>query len=146
MPPSWKYERAGILLLAYPIDRTNFPRILNPAGQRGQQYPQLALGPVPNIDIGVGYPVVRTTFSHMATPSSCTPGFSIKRTFPEHWPRGPGTHRTRPWTLPGSLGMYRCWGHPGDHRSPVPIYPLGFIKTNFPRIPENIFILISRRN
>ena len=42
------------------------------------------------------------------------------------------------WTLPGSPGMYRRWGH--RHMSPVPIYPLGLDKTNFPRIQENIFI------
>ena len=35
----------------YPLglDKTNFPRILNPRGANGQQYPQLALGPVPEI-------------------------------------------------------------------------------------------------
>ena len=27
---------------------------------------------------------VRPTFSHMETPSSCIPGFSIKRIFPEY--------------------------------------------------------------
>ena len=32
------------------------------------------------------------------------------------------------------------------HRSPMPIYPLGLDKTNFPRIQENIFILSSGRN
>ena len=41
-PPTWKYERVGIVLLACPIVCA-FDR----AGQRGQQYQQLPLGPVP---------------------------------------------------------------------------------------------------
>ena len=40
MPPTWKYERrAGILLLACPIDKTNFLLILNPRGAKGATIP-----------------------------------------------------------------------------------------------------------
>ena len=89
MPPTWKYERAGILLLACPIDKTNFPRILNPVGAKGSTIPTPRTRFHTWTLTGVGYPGVRTTFSHMTTPSSCTPGFSIKRIFPEYWPAGP---------------------------------------------------------
>ena len=93
------------------------------------------------LDLLVGYPGVRSTLSHMATPppTSSSPGFSIKRIFPEYWPCGPGTqegHSTiptssRPWAFPGTPGAYRCI----RHRSPVPIYTLGFDKTNFLWVP-----------
>ena len=54
------------------LNKTNFPGYRHPVGQRGQRYPQLALGPVPDFDFGVGYAGFRTTFSHKTPPSSCT--------------------------------------------------------------------------
>ena len=70
------------------LSKTKFPRILTPVGQRGQPYPQLALSPVPDhclsfyFDFGVGYPEVRTTFSHMATPLVLYHEFLDKTNFP----------------------------------------------------------------
>ena len=121
-------ERVYCFWLVRSIKRI-FPEYWTPAGQRGQQYPQLALGPVPEHWLRGNLPRVRTTFSHMVTHLVLYPGF-LDKIFPEYWPRGPGTHRTllqyphgpRPWTLPGSPGMYRCWGHPAQvtcaHLSP----------------------------
>ena len=40
-------HRSPVPIYPLGLDKTNFPRILNPRGARGQQYPQLALGPVP---------------------------------------------------------------------------------------------------
>ena len=134
MPPTWKYERAGILLLACPIDKTNFPRILNPRGAKGA-----TISTTRTRSRIVGYPGVRTTFSHMATPSpsSCIPGFSIKRIFPEHWPRGPRAHRTL-LQYPHGPAPDHCLALPWciaawctRHKSHVPIYPPGLDKTNF---------------
>ena len=125
MPPTWKYESAGIRLLACPIDKMNFPRILNPRGAKGGNHTHTS-----HIDFGVGYPGVRTTFSHMATPLVLYPGFLDKTNFSRiltprvRYPQDPSTIPTRshPWTLPGSPGMYRCWGHPAQlscaHLSP----------------------------
>ena len=73
------------------------PEYWTPAGQRGQQYPHLALGPVPEHWLGVGYPGVRTTFSHMATPLVLYPGFLDKTNFPRiltprvRYPQDPST-------------------------------------------------------
>ena len=65
------------------LDKTNVP----PMGQRRQQYPQLALGPEPELFYGVGSPGVRTTFSHMATPLVLYPEFcDIELIFLEYWP------------------------------------------------------------
>ena len=101
-----------------------------PAGQRGQQYPYLALGPVPEHWLRGRLPGVRTTFSHMATPLVLYPGFLDKTNFSRiltprvRYPQDPSTipTRSRPWTLPDSPGMYRCWGHPAQlscaHLSP----------------------------
>ena len=77
-------------------------------------------------------------------PPRFVPGFLDKTDFPRlltpwaRYPQDPSTvpTRSRLWTLPGSPWMYRCW-------SPVPIYPLGLDKTNFPRIPENILYLVA---
>ena len=109
---SMRLYRAGILLLAYPIDKTIFPRILNPRGAKR-----------------VGYRQSELRLATWRTRSSCSPGFSIKRIFPNTDPAGPVRTgpstiptRSRPWTLPGSPGMYRCWGHPAQvscaHLSP----------------------------
>ena len=73
-------------------------------------------------------------------PSSYTPDFSTKWIFPEYWPAGPGTHRTLVQYSHGHvpelcLTLPWCTAAGGiQHRSPVPIYPLGLDKTNFPRI------------
>ena len=120
-----------------------------PRGKGGNNTHNSQEVPYLSIDFGVGYPGVRTTFSYMATPSSCTPGFSIKWIFSEDWPRGPGTHRTLLQYPHGPVpehclalpGCTAAWG-----RSSVPIYPLGLDKTNFLRIPENTLILSSGRN
>ena len=76
----------------------------------------------------------------MATPSISTPGFSRKRIFPEYWPAEPGTQRTHLQYPHGpvpelclALPWYTAAGGT-QHRSPVPIFPLGLDKTNFPRI------------
>ena len=148
MPPTWKYERAGILLLACPIDKTNFPRILNPRGAKRATKPQLAIGPVPEHWLQGRLPRGQNYIQPHGDPlSSCTPGFSIKRIFPEYWSRGPDTHRTLLQYPHGPVPEH-CLALPGctaaggtRHRSPVPIYPLGLDKTIFSRIPENIFIL-----
>ena len=140
---SMRLYRAGILHLACPIDKTNFPRILNPRGAKRATIPQLAIGPVPEHRLQGRLPRDQNYVQPHGEPlSSCTPGFSIKRIFPEYWSRGPGNH----WTLlqyPHGPVPEHCLALPGCTAagSPVPIYPLGLDKTNFPRIPENIFIL-----
>ena len=106
-----------------------------------------ALGPVPEHWLRGRLP----TFSHMATPLVLYPGFIDETNFPRiltpraRYPQDPSTilTRSRPWTLPGSPGMYRRWRHPA-HVSCAHL-SLGLDKTNFPRIPENIFILSSGR-
>ena len=125
-----------------------FPEYWTPAGQRGQQYPHLALGSrTRTLTSGV-----RTTFSHMATPLVLYPGFLDKTNFPRILTRGSGTHRTLLQYPHGPvpehyLALLVCTAAGGTrHSSLVPIYPLGLDKTNFPRIPENIFILSSGRN
>ena len=73
-------------------------------------------------------------------PSSCTPGFSIKRIFPEYWPAGPGTHRTLLQYPHGPVPElclalpWRTAARGTRLRSHVPISPLGLDKTNFPRV------------
>ena len=144
--PNFGWLFRGMSLLGSPVPiyllghKTNSHRILTSVGQRGQQYTQLALGSVPEFWLRCRLPRVRTTFSHMEIHLSCTPGFSIKRTFPEYWPRGLGTHRTPLQSPHGPvpelcLALLRrsaAWGI--RHRSPVPIYILGLDKTNFPQI------------
>ena len=127
--------------------RRIFPEYWTPAGQRRQQYPQLAIGPVPEHWLRGRLPGGQNYVQPHGDPlSSCTPGFSIKRIFPEYWSHGPGTHRTL-LQYPHCLALPGCTAAGSTrHKSPVPIYPLGLDKTNFPRIPENIFVLRSGRN
>ena len=139
---------SGYTVLACPIDKTNFPRIPNPRGAKEATLPTTRT----RSDFGVGYPGSELRLATWRTPSSCIPGFSIKRIFPEYWPRGPDTHRTLLQYPHGPIPEH-CLALPGctaaggtRHRSPVSIYPLGLDKTNYPRIPENIFILSSGRN
>ena len=108
--------------------------------------------PYLNIDFGLGYPGVRTTFNHMATPLVLYPGFLDKTNFPRILsPRS--RYPQDPSTIPHGPVPEHCLALPGctaargtRHRSPVPIYPIWLDKTNFPRVPENIFILSSGRN
>ena len=98
-----------------------FPGYWPPWGQSGQQYLQPALG----------YPGVRTTFNHMATPLV----FSIKRIFPDktNFPR----ILTRPHGPVPELCLALPWRTAARGtrlRSHVPIFPLGLDKTNFPRV------------
>ena len=72
-----------------------WPEYWIPAWRRGQPYPQLALSPVPELWLRVGLPGgSELRLTTWRPPSSCTPGFSKKRIFPEYWPAGPGTYRT----------------------------------------------------
>ena len=88
---------------------------------------------------------VRTTFSHVATQSTCTIGSSIKRIYPEYWSRGPGSHWTLlqsphgpvpelcldlPWRM-GAGGVRTTFSHMA---TPVVLYPRFLDKTNYPRI------------
>ena len=92
-----------------------------------------------NFDIGIGYPGVRTTFSNMPSPLVLYSVFLDETNFTRilipraRYPQDHSTILTqsRPWTLLGSPVGYRCWGT--QHESPVPIYPLGLDKTNFPK-------------
>ena len=82
--------------------KTNFPWNLSPVGRRGQQYPQLALGPVPELWLRSRLPGLR--LATLRPPSSSIPGFSIKQIFPEYWlPRGKMT------TLPTFPTRSRTW-------------------------------------
>ena len=105
------------------LDRTNFPRILTPMGQREQQYTQFALGLALELWPRVSYPGVRTTFSHMATPTPRVlyPRFLDKTivysrilTRRTRYQENLSTIiiRSRLWTLPGSPLANRGWGHP----------------------------------
>ena len=126
------------------------PNTEPPRGKWGNNTHNSHEVPYLNIDFGVGYPGVRTTFSHMATPLVLYPVFLDKTNFPRiltpraRYQQDPSTHGPVPehcLALPG------CTAAGGTrHRSPVPIYPLGLDKANLPRIPENIFILSSGRN
>ena len=72
-----------------------------------------------------------------------TPGLSIKRIFPEYWPREPGTHKNilqSPHGPVPELCQILQWRNVAGgtlHKSPVPIYHLGLGKTNFPRVPTS---------
>ena len=127
----------------YPLglDKTNFLRILNPRGAKGSTIPTTRTrSRAWTLTSKWATRVVRTTFNHMATPLVLYPGFSIKRIFPEYWPAGPGTPRTLlqypHYPVPElCLALPWCTAAGGTrHKSPVPFYPLGLDKTNFPRI------------
>ena len=133
-----------------------------PSGQRGQQYPQLALDLVPELWLRGGLTGGQDFYNTHTVPSLNFAWLSrgvpllgaprtdrlspttlwglVKRIFPEYWPAGSGTHRTL-LQYPHSpvpeffLALPWCTAARGTrHRSPVPIYPLGLEKTNFPRI------------
>ena len=169
MPPTWKYERAGILLLACPIvcafDRacmhslckrsisiTVYLMKFNMRSLMKHEETSWKWRGGLTYCFWCGSRGLELRLATWRAPSSCTPGFSIKRIFPEYWPRGPGTHRTLLQYPHGPvpehcLALPLCTAAGGSrHKSTVPIYPLGLDKTNFPRIPENIFILSSGRN
>ena len=119
----WGHQhRSPVPIYTLGLDKTNSPRILNPTGRRGQQYPKLALGPVRDLWLRGGLPGVRTTFTHMATPLNFYPGFLDKTNFSRiltrraRYPQDPSTifTRSRPWTLPGSAVVYRFLGHPAQ--------------------------------
>ena len=131
MPPTWKYERAGILLLAslniawlsrdVPLlgapgtgllcpfilwcsIKRIFPEYWTPAGQRGQQYPQLALGLVPEHWLRGRLPGGQNYVSPHGDPLVLYPGFLDKTNFPRiltprsRYPQDPSTipRRSRP--------------------------------------------------
>ena len=162
MPLNWKYERAGVLLLACPIVcafdcacmhslckrsisitvclmKFNLRSLMKHNMRKHHESEgegwHTAFGADPG---GQNY------VKPHGDPPRFVPGFLDKTDFPRlltpwaRYPQDPSTvpTRSRPWTLPGSPWMYRCW-------SPVPIYPLGLDKTNFPRIPENILYLVA---
>ena len=143
-------ERVYCFWLVRSIKRI-FPEYWTPERQREQQYPQLALGPVPDHWLrgrlsGGG---VRTPFSHMATPSSCTPGFSIKRIFPEYWPRGPGIYRTLLQYPHGPVPEHCLLsrdvsplGSPGTGLL-CPFIPWGSIKRIFPEYQKTFLYLVA---
>ena len=86
MPLTWKYERAGILLLACPIDETNFPWILNPRGARGGGegggatiYTTRTRSRTWTLTSGYASRGSELRLATWRPPSSCTPGFSTKR-------------------------------------------------------------------
>ena len=119
--PGWGAPRTGLLCPFSPwrsIKRI-FPGYRPQVGKGGNNTHNSHCVPCLKFDFGVGYPGVRNTFSHMATPSSCTPGFSIKQIFPRiltpraRYPQDPSTipTRSRPYSLPGSSVTYSCLGH-----------------------------------
>ena len=120
------------------LDETNFPQILNrtpPRGAKGMQYPKLALGPVPELWLRGKLPGGQNYVYPHGDPPSLV--FRLSRVYPECWPMGPlptGSFYTVPplnfaW-LPRGVSLQGGT----RHRSPVPNYPLGLDKTNFPRI------------
>ena len=111
-------HRSPVPIYTLGLDKSIFPRILTPRWAKGQQHPQLALGPVAELWLRGRPPVVRTTFSHMATALVLYPGFLHKMNSPRTLTLRARYHRalliptlSRPWTLPGSPVAYRCWGH-----------------------------------
>ena len=119
----------------YPLgfDRTNFPR---EPGQRGQQYQQFSLGPVPELRDRLRG--VRTTFSHVTTPIDLYPGFSIKRIFPNTDPAGLVTTGPfyNPHTVPSLnfVWLFRSIPLLGTHGTGLicPFTPWDSIKRIFP--------------
>ena len=77
------------------LDKTNFPRKLNPRGAKGTTIPTTRTRShtwtLTSAWATRGSELRLTTWR---PPSSCTPGFSIKRIFVEYWSAAPGTHRT----------------------------------------------------
>ena len=97
---NYVYQRGNPLVL-YPrfLHTANFPRVLIPRARYPQEPSTIHTRPrlwtfhrSPfAFRCWVG---VRTTFSHVAIPSSRSSDISINRIFPEYWPRGPSIHRT----------------------------------------------------
>ena len=123
-------HRSPVPIYPLGLDKTNFPRILNPHGAKGATIPTTR-------SRSPGSELRLTTWR---PPSSYTPGFSIKRIFPKFWPAGPGTHRNL-LEYPHGPVPERCLTLPcctaargTQHRSPVPTYPLWLDKTNSPWI------------
>ena len=119
-----------------PLGLTNYPGYRHPWGKEGVNthnshyvsYLNYLRGRLPG--------VIRLTT--WLLPSSCAPGFTIKRYFSDYWPCRPGTHRTLLQSPHGPVPdiclalPWRTAAGGTRHRSPVPIYPLGLDKTNFP--------------
>ena len=147
MPPTWKCERAGILLLACPIDKTNSPRILNPRGAKGATIPTPRTRSL-NIDLGVGYPGVRITFSHMATPLVLYPGFLDKTNFPRiltprvRYPQDPSTIPVPEHYVTWLSRYVPLLGAPGTVLL-CPFIPWGSIKRIFPEYQKTFLYLVA---
>ena len=127
------------------LDKPNFSLVPTPQwAKRGQQYPQLALGPVPELWLQGSLSGCQNSFSYLAIPLVLYTRFLDKTNFPRiltpraRYLQDPSTILTRfgPWTVPGAPVAYRCWEHQA-HVS-LPHFPLWLDKTNFPRVPTTL--------
>ena len=125
-------HRSPVPIYPLGLDKTNFPRKQNPRGPKGATIPTTRTrSSTWTLTSGKATRGSELRLATWRLPSSCTPGFSIKRVFPEYWPRGPGTHRTFLQYPHGPVPEH-CLALPGctaaggtRHMSPVPVYPLG---------------------
>ena len=111
-------------LVLYPgfLDKTNIPRILNSRGETGAKIPTTRTrSRTWTLTSGRATRGPELRLTTWRPPSLVLyPGFLDKTNFPRiltrraRYPQDPSTipTRSRPWTLPGSPMMYRCWGHP----------------------------------
>ena len=134
-------HRTPVPVYPLKIDKTNFLRTLNPRGANEATIPtNRTRSRTWTLTSGWATRRSELRLTTWRLPSSCTPGFAIKRTFPEYWLTGPSTLRTLLQYPHGPvselcLTLPWCTAAGGTrHRSLVPIYPLGLGKTNFPRI------------
>ena len=123
------------------LDKTNFPRILNPRRAKGETIPTTRTrSRIWTLTSGWATRGTELRLTTWRPPSSCTLSFSIKRIFPEYWPARPGTHRTllqHPHDPVPEFCLALPWctvAGGSRHMSSVPIHPLGLDKTNLPRI------------
>ena len=113
-----------------------FPEYWTQVGQRGATIPTTSTSSRTWTFSGWATRVSELRLIRWRPPSSCTPGFSIKRIFPKYWTAAPGTDRTLLQYPHGPvpelcLALPWCTAAGGTlYRSPVPIYPLELDKTN----------------
>ena len=89
---SWTFKHIAVPLVLYPgfLDKTNFPRILNPRGANGATIPTTRTRTSTwNFTSKCDTRESELRLTTWRPLLSCIPGFSIKRIFPEYWPAGP---------------------------------------------------------